>query len=371
MADNDEKLAQFQSITGCDAERAQFYLESAGYDLALAMASFYEGEGEGEGEVSAAGVQEPSPQAPASQPPPQGKINIGTMDVSDSDSEEDGQAFYAGGSSTSGNVILGPKKKKFNVGDVFKAARDAGAEEVAPGAPGGAGGSGGTRAFQGGGFKLGSDTVASAPVGGPLPGGAGAKPEERHFVLKMWRDGFSIDGGELRLYSDPGSREFMASVMRGAIPAELVKEAKGGEVHVDMEDHREEEFVREKVAAKPFQGSGNVLGSIAPSVAPPTADASMDPKQAEAAAEAAAKVDPSKPMASIQVRLADGSRLVVKLNHSHTVADLRTYIINARPQYSGTPFSLLTTFPNKELTEDGQTLSEAGLVGAAVLQRLK
>ena len=72
-----------------------------------------------------------------------------------------GQAFYAGGSSTSGNVILGPKKKKFNVGDVFKvdkqnlnvkhrvhwfqAARDAGAEEVAPGAPGGAGGSGGTR----------------------------------------------------------------------------------------------------------------------------------------------------------------------------------------------------------------------------------
>ena len=31
---------------------------------------------------------------------------------------------------------------------------------------------------------------------------------------------------------------FQASVMRGSIPAELVKEAKGGEVHVDMEDHR-------------------------------------------------------------------------------------------------------------------------------------
>jgi len=370
MADNDEKLAQFQSITGCDAERAQFYLESAGYALDLAMASFYEGDGEGEGGDVGAGVPEPTPQAPVSRPPAsQGKINIGTMDVSDSDSEEEGQAHYAGGSSTSGNVILGPKKKKFNVGDVFKAARDAGAEEVAPGTPGGAGGSGGARAFQGGGFKLGSDTVASAAVG--VPAGAEAKPEERHFVLKMWRDGFSIDGGELRHYSDPGSREFMASVMRGSIPAELVKEAKGGEVHVDMEDHREEEFVREKVASKPFQGSGNVLGSIAPAVAPPAADASLDPKQAEAAAQAAAKVDSSKPLASIQVRLADGSRLVVKLNHSHTVANLRTYIINARPQYSGTAFSLLTTFPNKELTEEGQTLSEAGLVGAAVLQRLK
>merc|ERR1711953_290939 len=101
--------------------------------------------------------------------------------------------------------------------------------------------------------------------------------------------------------------------------------------HVDMEDHREEEFLREKVKAKPFQGSGNVLGSKAPAVAPPAADASLDPKQAEAAAQAAAKVDSSKPVANIQVRLADGSRLVVKLNHSHTVANLRTYSTLSMP----------------------------------------
>ena len=49
-------------------------------------------------------------------------------------------------------------------------------------------------------------------------------------------------------------REFLASVMRGTIPPELVKEAKGGEVHVDMEDHREEEFVKPSVKSKPFQG---------------------------------------------------------------------------------------------------------------------
>ena len=83
-----------------------------------------------------------------------------------------------------------------------------------------------SRAFQGGGFKLGSDTVASTAVGKA----AEARPEERHFTLKMWRDGFSLDGGELRKYEDPGNREFMQSVMRGAIPPELVREAKGGEV---------------------------------------------------------------------------------------------------------------------------------------------
>ena len=40
----DDSIKLFQSITGCDAERAQFYLESAGFALDLAMASFYEGE---------------------------------------------------------------------------------------------------------------------------------------------------------------------------------------------------------------------------------------------------------------------------------------------------------------------------------------
>ena len=42
-----------------------------------------------------------------------------------------------------------------------------------------------------------------------------------------------------------------------------------------------------------------------------------------------------------------------------------------RPQYSGVQYMLMTTFPNKELTEDTATISSAGLVGAAVLQRLK
>ena len=37
------------------------------------------------------------------------------------------------------------------------------------------------------------------------------------------------------------------SVMSGRIPKELIAEARGGEVHVNMEDHKEEEFKRPKV----------------------------------------------------------------------------------------------------------------------------
>jgi len=376
MAD-DAVIADFQSITGCDVERAKFYLESANNQLDLAISSFYESDGM---ETSEPVPEEP--QAAAAAAPPAaaagplaaaaaaGGLNVrmrGMEDDEDSDSEEEGQAFYAGGSSASGNVILGPpgKKKKDVVGKLFRKAREAGAEEVRPGE---AGPSEGRTFFQGGGFKLGSETQPSVAVGGPsMP----AVEEPQNFVLKMWQNGFSIDEGELREYDNPENRQFLAAIMKGTIPPELVKMAKGGEVHVDMEDHRNEEYVKPKVSAKPFQGAGNVLGSIAPQVSAPVAAGASDPAQAEASAKSQAKVDESQPTTNIQVRLANGSRLIVKLNHSHTVADLRAYVCTARPEYAAATFSLQTTFPNKELTDNAQSIKDAGLLGAAVLQRLK
>ena len=74
-------------------------------------------------------------------------------------------------------------------------------------------------------------------------------------------------------------------------------------------------------------------------------------------------------MTTLQVRLADGGRLVVKLNHTNTVNDLRRYIQLVRPEF--TTFSLHTTFPNKELTNDEATLKDADVLGAAVLMRSK
>ena len=110
MADKDEQLAQFQSITGCDADRAQFFLESSNWQLDLAMASFYEGDGDTGPADMETGAADPPPAAAASQAAPAaGKINIvsGNNDDDDEDdsSDEDGQAFFAGGSQHSGNVV--------------------------------------------------------------------------------------------------------------------------------------------------------------------------------------------------------------------------------------------------------------------------
>ena len=90
----------------------------------------------------------------------------------DSDSSDDeGQAFYAGGSSTSGQQILGPPKKKGAdlVKEMFKKAREAGAEAVEGGSSSGARGGANSKAFQGTAFKLGSDSTSSEVLPGMDP----------------------------------------------------------------------------------------------------------------------------------------------------------------------------------------------------------
>ena len=130
---------------------------------------------------------------------------------------------------------------------MFKRAREAGAEAVeGGGASGGARPGTSRQAFGGTAFRLGSDNTASESVADPNARAANVA-QPREFTLKMWSNGFSIDDGELRAYTDPENRGFLASVMQGRIPDELVKEARGGEVHVNMEDHKTEEYVKPKV----------------------------------------------------------------------------------------------------------------------------
>ena len=126
--------------------------------------------------------------------------------------------------------ILGPPKKKGAdfVSEMFKRARESGAEAVegssSSGAPGSSRGGGGGAAFRGTAFKLGSDETPSESVADPRAARRQAEPRE--FTLKMWQNGFSIDDGELRDYNDPRNRAFLASVMSGRIPEELVREAR-------------------------------------------------------------------------------------------------------------------------------------------------
>lgn len=46
----------------------------------------------------------------------------------------------------------------------------------------------------------------------------GGHSAEESVVVKMWNNGFSLDDGPLRLYTDPSSLEFMAAIKQGRPP---------------------------------------------------------------------------------------------------------------------------------------------------------
>lgn len=145
------------------------------------------------------------------------------------------QAFYAGGSERSGQQVLGPPPKKNPmrdyVSDVFSSAREHGAQVVDQQEA--AATSGSSRyffkqkltfctlvnfcsfsVFVGTGYRLGEteDDHTVLPDQTPRP----SRPNNIDVVvLKLWRQGFSINDGDLRNYEDPANKDFLGSVMKG------------------------------------------------------------------------------------------------------------------------------------------------------------
>ncbi|XP_046661575.1 NSFL1 cofactor p47 [Homalodisca vitripennis] len=388
MSERDDLLSQFTGITGLDADRAKFYLESSAWQLDVALTSYYDtNEGDGNDdiqEIEAGGdIEEIAPPSP-----PEMRQNVETeptkpktraaainsrvatlsslqAEIGGSSDEEEGQAFYAGGSEHSGQQVLGPgKKKKDIVAEMFKSVQEHGAEVVDPKS---ASSSKRPSTFTGTGYRLGQSSNDTEVVSLPQA----RRESHTEVTLKLWKEGFSMDDGPLREYADPANGEFLDYVRRGEVPRELLQNATGGEVHLNMEDHRHEEFLPQKTKVKAFGGKGHLLGSPSPTTVGTTKPLDEKDKLAnEKEAQATVSVDSGAPTTSVQIRLADGSRLVATFNHTHTVGDVRRYIMQARPQFEHQTFSLLTTFPNKELTQNSQTLAEAGLLNTAIVQRL-
>merc|ERR1712212_293676 len=115
----------------------------------------------------------------------------------------------------------------------------------------------------------------------------------------------------------------------------------------------ERKYLEEEQSRQPFHGAGNVLG--APSISNP-----LRPLE----------INPSQPKGNIQVRLADGGKLVLTLNHSHTIRDLK-HEIRAKQQIQDQREFMLVTVgaPPKKFIDENQTVKDAGLISAAVLQR--
>ncbi|EDW01167.1 NSFL1 cofactor p47 [Drosophila grimshawi] len=403
MAARGDLVAQFIEITGTDETTAKFYLNSSDWDIEQSLGNYWTTQSDlpvadptaggqsnnptpattstGAGAFGAAAPETKAVPASSSVPPKASAAKPKFATLSDmstqSSSDDEHQAFYAGGSDRSGQQVLGPAKKKNfreQLTDMMRSAQEQNIAEVGAGPSTSGTGNPSGGSVWGQGMRLGMTDNDHTAVGTNRT--AQLSENKPVVVLKLWSQGFSIDGGELRHYDDPQNKEFLETVMRGEIPQELLE--MGRMVNVDVEDHRHEDFKRQ-AAPQTFKGSGQKLGSPVANVvtntpSDATAAAAVAPEDVakqEASARDALNLNAGAPLTTVQIRLADGSRLAAQFNLTHTVSDIRRFIQTARPQYSNSNFVLVSSFPTRELSDDSSTIEKAGLKNAALMQRLK
>ena len=130
-----------------------------------------------------------------------------------------------------------------------------------------------------------------------------------------------------------------SSVPRRA-PPHILNVVPGQPVELRVVKRLQDDFIPPK--RKAFSGHGHRLGSPVPGTPtgvaessaipgsfPPSASSSSSSQAAPRSAETFGtrfEVDQTKPTTSVQIRLADGSRLVARMNLTHTVGDIRNFI---------------------------------------------
>ncbi|KAL5573426.1 hypothetical protein UlMin_023023 [Ulmus minor] len=395
-------INSFLEIAPSSREEASFFLESHNWDLDAAVSTFLDNDAA----LPAVAVDAPNPippaqspdyspshspsrsrspsPAPSRQPYPlrsrrpaggnnkkgdkrasgsrQGGIrtlsdlNRAPKDGSGSDSDEP-QEYYTGGEK-SGMLVQDPTRGH-DVDAIFDQAKQSGAvqapsEHLRP--------SSSSRSFTGTGRLLSGETVSAAA---PQP------PEVVNHTITFWRNGFSVDDGPLRRLDDPQNAPFLESIRKSECPQELEPADKRTSVHVNM--MRKDENYPEPVKRKSsFQGVGRTLGGSSDTTSSTASEASAAATSLTTAPPPSVGliVDQSSPSTSLQLRLADGTRMVSRFNNHHTIRDIRSFIDASRP---GGPrsYQLQTMgFPPKPLTDLDQTIEQAGIANSVVIQKL-
>jgi UBX domain-containing protein 1 len=206
-------------------------------------------------------------------------------------------------------------------------------------------------------MTLGGDDAPSRTIPDPTAA-APSLPPRAHRELHLWRDGFSVDDGDLFRYDDPANARTLEMINTGHAPLHILNVEQGQEVDVEVHAHKDEDYVKPKKKWVPFGGSGQRLGSPTPgasALAQPPAPAAGT---ASDAAKPAVEVDSSAPVVTLQIRLADGTRLPSRFNTTHTIGDVYDFVNRANAASTQRPYALMTTFPSRELSDKAQALGD-------------
>ncbi|KAI0968565.1 hypothetical protein F4678DRAFT_442132 [Xylaria arbuscula] len=416
--DHDALTSQFISATGASIEQATQYLTASNWDVMVAAESYFADEDEEASAGAGAGASSssaappgysgprtldgrPAPQAipttssSSSSKRPQKKKGLATLssigggsahdhDHDDDDDDEDEDAAhrdtYAGGEK-SGLAVQDPNQRadpRRIINDILSTAKSNARrpETSAPAEPSN------PASFRGSGQTLGGEGSESRVIPDPhafssrAPRRPVAEPQQR--VLHLWRDGFSIDDGELHRFDDPANAEDLRMIQSGRAPIHLMNVRYDDPVDVKLQQHEENWRQLPKIY-KPFGGEGRRLGSPVPGEATAsgatlqTAPTSSSRATASSSTSApSTSVDESQPTVTIRIQLPDGTRLPARFNTSQTVNDIYDFISRTSPELRAGGWVLATTFPNKDHTDKSLVIGEVGEFkkgGTAVVKR--
>ncbi|KAI9610838.1 hypothetical protein H4Q26_008680 [Puccinia striiformis f. sp. tritici PST-130] len=312
----------------------------------------------------------------------------GDMSEDDDDDEEGPTDLYAGGG-RSGLNVQDPNQQSSGkaggiVADILKKAKEL-AKMAGSAPPSSTANATTSRSARFSRLKLwGSDQVPSRPV---VP-----EPASRPARQKVFRTALPVPGNfgsdleddddedenheEEEELDDPNNKEILDAINHGRAPLDLLGVRLNQRVTMRVQKRLTENYIPPpKPPSKPFGGTGNRLGSPLPAsmvrspVEPAPQTVNNPSTQTTIQPSMLFEVDNTLPTTGVQIRLSDGSRVVTRFNHTHTIGDIRRHIEFSNPALATRPYALQTTFPSRDLTDDNQTIKEAGLLSAVVVQR--
>ena len=202
----------------------------------------------------------------------------------------------------------------------------------------------------------------------PPPGAGGRNApqtgEVQERTLHLWRDGFSIDDGELRRFDDPANANDLRMIQQGRAPLHLMNVRFDEPLDVKLQQHDENWRPLPKVY-KPFGSEGRRLGSPVPGDSSAAAASASAPSQTSAPSTSAAStsapstsVDESQPNVLIRIQMPDGTRLPARFNLTQTIGDIYGFITSSSPELRAGGWVLAATFPNKDHTDKSLLLGD-------------